>query len=120
MMLFLLRGDLALGWKAYYITVFGCLLYFRHSSKYFFRDFPGSPVAKTPNSNCRVLALILGQGTRSHMLQLRIHMHNQRTCVLQLRPSAAKQMKININTVVFFFFNVLTSLILPKTYEVGN
>ena len=120
--LFTTRGDLALGWKACCLTVFGCLLYFRHSSKCFFREFPGGPVAKTPNSNCRVPGLIFGQGTRSHMLQLRLHTCHGRTCVLQLRPGAAKQIKININTncFFFFFFNVLTSLILLKTYEVGN
>ena len=35
------------------------------------RDFPGGPVAKTPCSQCRGLGSTPGQGTRSHMLQLR-------------------------------------------------
>ena len=34
-------------------------------------DFPGDPVAKTPRSQCRGLGSIAGQGTRSHMPQLR-------------------------------------------------
>jgi len=34
-------------------------------------DFPGDPVAKTPRSQCRGLGSIPGQGTRSHMPQLR-------------------------------------------------
>ena len=35
-------------------------------------DFLGGPVAKTLGSQCRGLGLIAGQGTGSHMLQLRI------------------------------------------------
>ena len=35
------------------------------------QDFPGGPVAKTLCSQCRALGSIPGQGTRSHMLQLR-------------------------------------------------
>ena len=35
-------------------------------------DFPDGPVAKTPCSQCRGPGLIPGQGTRSHMLQLKI------------------------------------------------
>ena len=46
-------------------------------------DFPGSPVAKTLSSQCKSPSSIPGQGTRSHMLQLRSHM-------LQLRPGAVK------------------------------
>ena len=34
-------------------------------------DFPGGPVAKTLSSHCRGPGSIPGQGTRSHMLQLR-------------------------------------------------
>ena len=34
-------------------------------------DFPGDLVARTPFSQHRGLGLIPGQGTRSHMLQLR-------------------------------------------------
>ena len=35
-------------------------------------EFPGGPVAKTPCCQCRGLGSIPGQGTRSHMLQLRV------------------------------------------------
>ena len=35
-------------------------------------DFPGSPVAKTPFPSAVGLGLIPGQGTRSHMLQIKI------------------------------------------------
>ena len=52
-------------------------------------DFPGGPVAKNlaegPGS-------IPGQGTRFYMLQIRIHMSQQRSFMLQLRPGRAKQM----------------------------
>ena len=34
-------------------------------------EFPGDPVAETPHSQCWGPDSILGQGTRSHMLQLR-------------------------------------------------
>ena len=36
------------------------------------RDFPGGPEAKVPASNAGGPGSILGQGTRSHMLQLEI------------------------------------------------
>ena len=35
-------------------------------------DFPGGPVAKTPWSQYRGSGSISGQGSRSHMLQLRV------------------------------------------------
>ena len=35
-------------------------------------EFPCGQVAKTPHSQCKGLGLIPGQGTRSHMLQLRL------------------------------------------------
>ena len=34
-------------------------------------DFPGGLVAKTPNSLCRGLSSISGQGTRFHLLKLK-------------------------------------------------
>ena len=37
-------------------------------------NFPGVPVAKTLCSQYRGPGSILGQGTRSHMLQLRVYM----------------------------------------------
>ena len=37
-------------------------------------DFPGDPVAKTLNSQCREPGSIPGQGTRPHIPQLRVHM----------------------------------------------
>ena len=55
------------------------------------RDFPGSPVAKTPNAGGP--GSIPAWGTISHILQLRVRIyHNEdwRFCVLQLRPGAAK------------------------------
>ena len=62
-------------------------------------DFPGGPVAKTPHSQCRVLGATLGQGTRSHMPQLRVCMpvinpacsnEEPESCVLQLRFSTTQ------------------------------
>ena len=41
-------------------------------------DFPGGPVAKTLHSQCRGLGSVPGQGTRSHMPQLRIHTLQQK------------------------------------------
>ena len=41
-------------------------------------DFPGGPVAKAPCSQERGPGSISGQGTKSHMLQLRV-------CMPQLR-----------------------------------
>ena len=38
------------------------------------RDFPGGPWAKTPSSQCRCPSSIPEQGTRSQMLQPRVHM----------------------------------------------
>ena len=35
---------------------------------------PGAPVSKTPFSQCRGPGSTPGQGTRSHMWQLRVHM----------------------------------------------
>ena len=49
-------------------------------SKISLRAFPGGPVAKTLCSECRGSGSIPGQGTGSHMLQLRVLM-------LQLRPT---------------------------------
>ena len=49
------------------------------------RIFPGGPVAKTPNAGG--LGLIPGQGTRSHMLQLKI-------LSAVTRPSRAKYINI--------------------------
>ena len=56
------------------------------------RDSPGGPMGKTLNSQCRGLGSLPGEGTRSHMPQLRVLCHNkdQRSCVPQLKPGAAK------------------------------
>ena len=52
------------------------------------QDFPGGPENKTPSSQWEGLGSIPGQGTRSHMPQLRVHM-------LQLKlPHAAETKKI--------------------------
>ena len=47
------------------------------------RDFSSGPVAKILHSQCRGPGFNPSQGTRSHMLQLRV-------CMLQLRPTAVK------------------------------
>ena len=49
------------------------------------RDFPCGPVAKTPRSQCRGPGLIPGQGTRSHLPQLRVPMPQLRVPMLQLK-----------------------------------
>lgn len=36
------------------------------------QDFPGGQAAKTPHVQCRGVCSISGQGSRSHMLQLKI------------------------------------------------
>ena len=60
----------------------------RHSIKLFW-DFPGDPVPKTPSTGG--LGSILPQGTRSHMLQLRVYLLQlKRFCMLQLRPGTAR------------------------------
>ena len=54
------------------------------------KDFPGSPVAKTPSAGGP--GSIPAWGTISHILQLRVciyHNEDWRFCVLQLRPRAA-------------------------------
>ena len=43
--------------------------------------------------NAGGLGLIPGQGTRSHILQLKVHMPHWKSQVLQLRPGAAKKKK---------------------------
>ena len=48
-------------------------------------NFPGGPVAKTLHSQKGDPGLTPGQGTRSHMPQLRV-------CMPQLRPGAARRM----------------------------
>ena len=58
-------------------------------------DFPGDPVAKTPRSQCRGLGSIPGQGTRSHMPQLKkkipqATMKTEDFVMPQLRLGAAK------------------------------
>ena len=56
-------------------------------------------MAKTPHSQCRGPGWIPGQGTRSHMPQLKIihaAMKTKRSCNLQLRPDAAIYRYIDI------------------------
>ena len=48
-------------------------------SKTSLRDLPGGPVVKTPSSQCRGLGLKPAQGTRSHVLQLRVRMSQLKT-----------------------------------------
>ena len=50
------------------------------------RDFPGGPVTKTPSSQCSRLGWSPGQGTRSHMLQPRVCMRQQRLKILHAAP----------------------------------
>ena len=47
---------------------------FPPSSKILKQDFPSGPVVKTLHFQCRGQASTPGQGTRSHILQLRVHM----------------------------------------------
>ena len=54
-----------------------------------FGDLPGSPVVKTLPSNAVGPGSIPGQGTRSHMPQLRVHMPQLRS------PRAANQTRCN-------------------------
>ena len=71
-------------------------------------DFSGSPVAKTPHSKAGGLGSLPGQGTRSHMPQLRVRMlqlevlqatakgpmcFNQRSHLLQLKRSRMLQQR---------------------------
>ena len=67
-------------------------IYLKNDIKSYLRDFPGGPVVKTLWSQCRGPGSIAGQGTRSHMLQLRVKCHSKDwgSCVLQLRPGAAQ------------------------------
>ena len=54
---------------------------------YIFGDFPGGPVAKTPPSNAGGPGLIPGQGTRSHVPQLKIlRAATKRSRVRQINP----------------------------------
>ena len=53
-------------------------------------DFPHGAVAKTLSSQGRGPGSIPGQETRSHMLQLRVHMP-------YLRPSATEEMNTYLN-----------------------
>ena len=55
-------------------TFYSCQIPSFSSILSIFWDIPGGPVAKTSCSQCRGPGLIPGQGTRSHMLQVRVHM----------------------------------------------
>ena len=59
----------------------------KHEETQSSRTYLVGPIDKTPCSNAGVLGSIPGQGTRSHIPQLKFHM-------LQLRPSAAKLINI--------------------------
>ena len=52
-------------------------------------DFPGGPVAKTPNAGG--LGLIPGQGTRSHILQLKILHAATNSCCCQINKLKKKK-----------------------------
>ena len=71
------------------------------------RGSPGAPVAKTPLTYCRGPSSIPGQGTSSHMPQLRVH-------VLQLKiPHAAtKTQHSQINNCFFFFKELIATITL--------
>ena len=66
------------------------------------KDFPGGPVGKTPHFHYRDTGLIPGQGTRSYMLQPRVHKipraahKDQKSRVPWVRRGAAES--INRNT----------------------
>ena len=85
------------------LSVSGC---FRLSIyTHIYRDFPGGSVAKTPASNAGGLSSIPGQGTRSHMMQVRVR-------ILQLKmPSAeTKRSHISPATTRSEFPHVITRL----------
>ena len=56
-----------------------------------FRDFPGGPVAKTPRSQCKGP----GQGTRSHMPQLRVRMPQLKILHAATKTQHSETNKIN-------------------------
>ena len=56
-------------------------------------DFPGGPVAKTLCSQLGDPGSIPGQGTRSHMPQLRVCLLQLKPHMLQLRPGTTKKKK---------------------------
>ena len=49
-----------------------CLFFSKLCSKPVLQDFPGGPVIKTLSVQCRGLGSLPGQGTRSHVLKLKI------------------------------------------------
>ena len=57
-------------------------------------QFPGGPEAKTPSSQWGGLGSISGQGTRSHMPQLRLHMLHLK---IQHAAETEKKRKKEIN-----------------------
>ena len=72
------------------------------------RDFPGGPIAKTPNSQCRGSGSIPGQATRLHMPQLRVHMLQLKSCLLYLRlkvPHAPTKTQYS-QIIKYFFLNM--------------
>ena len=64
-------------------------------------DFPGGPVARLCTPNIRSLGLIPSQGSRSHMLQLKIPHSATKTqvcvvCVLKIACMETEQGKTNL------------------------
>ena len=64
------------------------------------RDFPGGLVAKTPCFQCNDLGSIPGRGTRSHMLQLRVHVPQLKIphAAMKTKNPTSKTLHSQINT----------------------
>ena len=76
-----------------------------------FRDFPGGPVAKPPHSNAGGPGSTPGQGTRSHMLQLRVHMPQLKIlcATTKTQHSQKKNTMFNTNADIFPCRQLLTN-----------
>ena len=74
------------------LNVHHLTLFPQQASKVGCQDFPGGPIDKTPCFQCRGPGSIPGQGTRSHMLQLRV-----RTQQLKIPSAATRTRHSQIN-----------------------
>ena len=94
--LLLLQVSLHLLWQSFSISVLLTLGLKRRNQlkKLDLGDLPAGPVAKTLCSQCRGPGLIPGQGTRSYMPQLRVHMLQQWS---KVRPAATETCCSQIN-----------------------
>ena len=68
-------------------------------------------MAKTSPSQCRGLGLIPGQGTKSHIPQLKVH-------ILQLKIQSAKT-KTQLSQIKKFLINKIKSIFRDKLWDLG-